>query len=69
MKEQRKLAAIMFTDILGYSAMMSKDEKQAINQEIIRMTEKDLFLIFISLIFGHKCEVVAFQSLYCKLFN
>jgi len=31
MKEQRKLAAIMFTDIVGYSAMMSKDEKQALN--------------------------------------
>ena len=28
-KEHRKLAAIMFTDIVGYSAMMSKDEKQA----------------------------------------
>ncbi|MBP6978657.1 MAG: tetratricopeptide repeat protein [Bacteroidales bacterium] len=27
MKEQRKLAAIMFTDIVGYSALMSKDEK------------------------------------------
>jgi class 3 adenylate cyclase len=40
-KEQRKLAAIMFTDIVGYSAVMSKDERQAINQEIIRMTEKD----------------------------
>ncbi|MCK4678256.1 MAG: adenylate/guanylate cyclase domain-containing protein [Bacteroidales bacterium] len=31
MGEQRKLAAIMFTDIIGYSAMMSKDEKQALN--------------------------------------
>jgi TolB-like protein/Tfp pilus assembly protein PilF len=31
MKEHRKLAAIMFTDIVGYSAMMSKDEKQAMN--------------------------------------
>ncbi len=40
--EQRKLAAIMFTDIVGYSAMMSKDEKQATTQEIIRMAEKDL---------------------------
>jgi adenylate cyclase len=29
MKEQRKLAAIMFTDIVGYTAMMSKDEKKA----------------------------------------
>jgi class 3 adenylate cyclase/tetratricopeptide (TPR) repeat protein len=31
MKEYRKLAAIMFTDIVGYSAIMSKDEKQAMN--------------------------------------
>jgi adenylate cyclase len=29
MKEQRKLAAIMFTDIVGYTAMMSKDEQHA----------------------------------------
>jgi len=30
MKEHRKLAAIMFTDIAGYSALMSKDEKLAL---------------------------------------
>ena len=30
MTEQRKLAAIMFTDIVGYSALMSKDEKRAL---------------------------------------
>jgi len=29
MKEQRKLAAIMFTDIVGYTALMSKDEQHA----------------------------------------
>jgi class 3 adenylate cyclase/tetratricopeptide (TPR) repeat protein len=29
MKEHRKLAAIMFTDIVGYSTLMSKDEKNA----------------------------------------
>jgi hypothetical protein len=29
MREHRKLAAIMFTDISGYSKMMAKDEKQA----------------------------------------
>jgi adenylate cyclase len=28
-KEQRKLAAIMFTDIVGYTALMSKDEQHA----------------------------------------
>ena len=28
MGEQRKLAAIMFSDIAGYSAMMLKDEKR-----------------------------------------
>ena len=31
MKEHRKLAAIMFTDIAGYSALMSKDEKLAMS--------------------------------------
>jgi len=31
MNETRKLAAIMFTDIVGYSAMMSKDEKLAMS--------------------------------------
>ncbi len=30
MSQQRKLAAIMFTDIVGYSAMMAKDEAQAL---------------------------------------
>ena len=40
MGEQRKLAAIMFTGIAGYSALMSKDEKLAMevldkNREII----------------------------------
>ena len=29
MTEQRKLAAIMFTDIVGYTALMSKDEQKA----------------------------------------
>jgi len=31
MSETRKLAAIMFTDIVGYSALMSKDEKKALS--------------------------------------
>ena len=30
MTEQRKLAAIMFTDIVGYTALMSKDEQNAL---------------------------------------
>ena len=30
MSEKRKLAAIMFTDIVGYTAKMSKDEKKAL---------------------------------------
>ena len=30
MNDTRKLAAIMFTDIVGYSAMMSKDEQKTL---------------------------------------
>jgi class 3 adenylate cyclase len=29
MKEDRKLAAVMFTDIAGYTSMMAKDEQKA----------------------------------------
>ena len=31
MTEIRKLAAVMFTDIVGYTAMMSKDEQKALS--------------------------------------
>ena len=31
MTQLRKLAAIMFTDIVGYSTLMSKDEKKVIS--------------------------------------
>ena len=56
MKEQRKLAAI-----IGYSAMMSKDEKQAINQEIIRMTEKDLLLYLFYLYLALNVKLLRFR--------
>ena len=43
MNETRKLAAIMFTDIVGYSAMMSKDEKQVMN--VLEKTKNFLLII------------------------
>lgn len=52
MGEQRKLAAIMFTDIVGYSARMSKDEKRAIidhsitvQKEIGKTKEKSIIVL------------------------
>ncbi len=42
MPENRQLAAIMFTDIVGYSALMSKDEKHALDiMEQSRVIQKD----------------------------
>lgn len=45
MTEQRKLAAVMFTDIAGYTALMSKDEQKALtllqkNREIQKSLAK-----------------------------
>jgi adenylate cyclase len=51
--ETRKLAAIMFTDIVGYSAMMSKDEKQAMN-----VLEKNREI--------HKSAIAKFNGEYIK---
>jgi len=34
-QERRQLAAIMFTDIVGYSALMSKDEKLGLENLLI----------------------------------
>jgi adenylate cyclase len=53
MREQRKLAAIMFTDISGYSAMMAKDEKQAM--EILRKNRSI-----------HKSAITRFNGQYIK---
>ena len=33
-KVERKLAAIMFTDIAGYTALSAKDEKKALKCEM-----------------------------------
>ena len=46
MTEQRKLAAVMFTDIVGYTALMSKDEQKALelcqkNREIQQSLTKN----------------------------
>ncbi len=53
MKEQHKLSAIMFTDITGYSAMMSKDEKMA-----MRILEKNRSI--------HKSAIARFNGKYIK---
>ena len=53
MTQSRKLAAIMFTDIVGYSAMMSKDEKQA-----MEVLEKNREI--------HKSAIIKFNGEYIK---
>ena len=53
MKEQHRLAAIMFTDITGYSAMMSKDEKMAMH-----VLEKNRSI--------HKSSIAKFNGEYIK---
>jgi len=40
MSQSRQLAAIMFTDIQGYTAIMQQDEEQAIK---IRERHRDIF--------------------------
>jgi class 3 adenylate cyclase len=47
MPVDRRLAAIMFTDIVGYTSLMGKDEDQAfkilkINREIHSLILKDM---------------------------
>ncbi len=53
MTQLRKLAAIMFTDIVGYSALMSKDEKQAMH-----ILEKNRKI--------HKSAIAKFNGEYIK---
>ncbi len=53
MKETRKLAAIMFTDIVGYSALMSRDEKLAMG-----VLEKNREI--------HKAAIERFNEQYIK---
>jgi class 3 adenylate cyclase len=42
-EKSRQLMAIMFTDIVGYTAMMQQDEKKGIN---IREKHRDIFSTF-----------------------
>ncbi|SVD56548.1 uncharacterized protein METZ01_LOCUS409402, partial [marine metagenome] len=50
MKEQRRLAAIMFTDIVGYTSTMSEDEQKALE---ILQRNRDVLKPAIA---GHKGE-------------
>jgi adenylate cyclase len=49
----RKLAAIMFTDIVGYSAIMSKDEQQA-----LKILERNRAI--------HKASILKYNGEYIK---
>ncbi|HUU27946.1 MAG TPA: tetratricopeptide repeat protein [archaeon] len=60
MKEQRKLAAIMFTDIVGYTALMSKDEQHA--HEIIHKS-RDILKGFIEQYNGEWLQAVGDATL------
>jgi class 3 adenylate cyclase/tetratricopeptide (TPR) repeat protein len=53
MKERRQLAAIMFTDVVGYSALMSKDENRAM--EILGKNRE-----------RHKSAIAKFNGEYIK---
>ena len=45
--EQRRLAAIMFTDLVGYTSMMAKDEQEALRTlKTIRDSLKPLIEIY-----------------------
>ena len=38
--EQRKLAAIMFTDMVGYSALAQRDDKRALTLTALQIRRK-----------------------------
>ncbi len=55
MKEQRTLTAIMFTDIVGYTALMSKDEQNALR---ILQKSRDLLKSFIKKFNGEWLQAI-----------
>jgi adenylate cyclase len=60
MKEHRKLAAIMFTDIVGYTALMSRDEQKA--HQIIQRS-RDLLKSLIEQFNGEWLQAVGDSTL------
>ena len=60
MKEQRKSAAIMFTDIVGYTALMSRDEQHA--HQIVRKS-RDFLKALIEQFSGEWLQVVGASPL------